>query len=93
LAISLGEFLRTGEIKLDADATLKSTLTKSLHLELEALGAKILDERYIQLGSKLIEISWIPSLKKKSPAVAEYQLTPFDLMNQLAGIINDIRSK
>ena len=93
LAISLGEFLKTGEIKLDADATLKSALTKSLHLELEALGAKLVDEKYIQLDAKLIEISWIPSLKKKSPAVAEYQLTPFDLINHLAGIINDIRSR
>lgn len=93
LGISLGEFLKTGELTFDADTELKNAISNSLIFELEALGAKFLSKTKFQMNSKEMEISWLPSLLQKTYSPKIIEVTPFDVMNKLAETIDEIRNR
>jgi ATP-dependent helicase YprA (DUF1998 family)/rubrerythrin len=93
LAISLGEYIKTGEITFDTDERLKKSIFNSLKLELETLGASFITDTIIELNSKEVEICWLPSLMKKSSDQVRVEITPYDIINRLAEVINEIRNR
>jgi ATP-dependent helicase YprA (DUF1998 family)/rubrerythrin len=93
LGISLGEFLKTGQVTFDADIDLKNAISNSLKLELETLGAKFLSDTKIRLNSKELEIVWLPSLLRKGLLSTNMVITPFDIVNRLAEVIDEIRNR